>query len=152
MTNFLGPNKLSKRNIILLLVVIAFGALAWLYFPSDNEMTPASRGKSGPPIVQVKVPKLDATMQQGEQLFGANCASCHGKNAAGQDGVAPPLIHKIYEPNHHGDRAFYSAAMNGVRAHHWPFGDMPPVDGVSTNDLKQIVAYVRVLQRANGIQ
>lgn len=29
---------------------------------------------------------------QGEKLFAANCASCHGINAQGRDGVAPSLI------------------------------------------------------------
>jgi hypothetical protein len=43
------------------------------------------------------------------------------------------------------------AVKNGVRAHHWRFGDMPPVEGVSDEDATKIVAYVRELQRANGI-
>ncbi|WP_430540810.1 c-type cytochrome [Planktotalea arctica] len=24
-----------------------------------------------------------------------NCAACHGVNAVGQNGVAPPLVHKV---------------------------------------------------------
>ncbi len=63
----------------------------------------------------------------------------------------PPLVHKFYEPNHHGDMAFVLAAKNGVRAHHWKFGDMPPVKGVTQGDVLNIVAYVRALQRENGI-
>ena len=47
--------------------------------------------------------------------------------------------------------AFLLAAKQGVRAHHWPFGDMPPVPGVSEQDVGRIVAYVRTLQKANGI-
>jgi len=44
------------------------------------------------------------------------------------------------------------AARNGVRAHHWPFGNMPPVEQRLTDgELGAIVAYVRELQRANGI-
>jgi len=66
-------------------------------------------------------------------------------------GVAPPLVHKIYEPNHHGDMAFLMAARNGVRAHHWKFGNMPPVEGITDAEVITIVAYVRALQRANGI-
>jgi len=60
-------------------------------------------------------------------------------------------VHAIYEPGHHGDLAFKRAAMNGVRAHHWPFGNMPPVQGITRADIGAIVAYVRALQRANGI-
>ena len=48
--------------------------------------------------------------------------------------------------------AFVLAARNGVRAHHWPFGDMPPVGQPLTDgELAAIIAYVRELQRANGI-
>ncbi|HSM30420.1 MAG TPA: c-type cytochrome, partial [Woeseiaceae bacterium] len=66
--------------------------------------------------------------------------------------IAPPLIHRIYEPNHHGDQSFYLAAKQGVRSHHWPFGDMPPVESITDAEVGQIVAYVRTLQRANGIE
>ena len=43
------------------------------------------------------------------------------------------------------------AAALGVRGHHWRFGDMPPVEGLTRTDVAMIVAYVRELQRANGI-
>ena len=102
-------------------------------------------------ISRALVPELTAAAQQGRQLFNANCAQCHGRNAAGQNGVAPPLVHKIYEPNHHADISFRRAAKFGVRAHHWRFGNMPPIEGVKDDDVDKIVAYVRELQRANGI-
>ena len=87
----------------------------------------------------------------GKRAFDAKCASCHGANAAGQNGVAPPLVHKIYEPGHHSDEAFQRAAKSGVRAHHWQFGNMPPVSGLTRGDVQHIALYVRELQRANGI-
>lgn len=90
-------------------------------------------------------------VQKGEALFAANCARCHGEKAVGT-GNGPPLVHKIYEPNHHGDVAFQRAAANGVRAHHWQFGDMPKIEGVSPADVEQIIGYVRWLQRQAGIQ
>ena len=108
--------------------------------------------KQGAPIVDVAVPsKLSAEAQVGKRAFEAKCAECHGINAAGQNGVAPPLIHKIYEPAHHSDMAFVLAAKNGVRAHHWSFGNMPPVEGLTDADVKLIARYVRELQRKNGI-
>lgn len=109
-------------------------------------------GAIGKPLVDVEVPTLNTAEQLGETAFNANCASCHGVNAAGQYGVAPPLIHKIYEPNHHGDMAFVLAAKRGVRQHHWNFGSMPPVPNVAETEIASIVAYVRKLQRANGIR
>ena len=91
------------------------------------------------------------TLRAGSCGFEAKCAACHGVNAAGQDGVAPPLVHKVYEPSHHGDESFQRAASLGVRAHHWPFGNMPAVEGLTRGDVKMIIAYIRELQRANGI-
>lgn len=107
----------------------------------------------GAELVEVVLPKtLSGDASQGKVAYEAKCASCHGINAAGQDGVAPPLVHIIYEPSHHGDAAFHRAAELGVRAHHWPFGDMPPVKGLTTSDVTMIVSYIRALQQANGIQ
>lgn len=86
----------------------------------------------------------------GESAFNAVCAACHGANAAGSE-AGPPLVHRIYEPSHHGDYAFEMAVNNGVRAHHWKFGNMPPQPGLTKADVNTIIAYVRELQRANGI-
>ena len=94
----------------------------------------------------------DGAQQQqgGAQHFADNCARCHGAMADGTD-TGPPLVHRLYEPGHHADFAFQSAAKNGVIAHHWDFGDMPPVAGVSEAEVTQIIAYIRDLQREGGI-
>ena len=63
----------------------------------------------------------------GEKKFNASCSRCHGLHGKGTNN-GPPLVHKIYEPNHHGDFAFQRAAAQGVRAHHWKFGNMPKID------------------------
>jgi mono/diheme cytochrome c family protein len=94
---------------------------------------------------------VPAEFQVGETKFNANCAACHGAQAAGT-AQGPPLVHKIYEPNHHGDPAFQRAAASGVRAHHWEFGNMPKIESVTPDDVDQIVKYVRWLQRQAGIQ
>ncbi len=93
---------------------------------------------------------VPAELQKGEAAFKANCARCHGERGVGTS-QGPPLVHKIYEPNHHGDAAFQRAAANGVRAHHWQFGDMPKIDGATPDDVDQIITYVRWLQRQAGI-
>ena len=85
-----------------------------------------------------------------QRLFDANCAACHGIDGAGSS-QGPPLVHRIYEPSHHADMAFILAVRHGVRAHHWQFGNMPAIDGVSDSEIAQIVAYVRELQRAASI-
>jgi mono/diheme cytochrome c family protein len=106
---------------------------------------------SSQPIQTAVVSAAPAEFQAGETIFNANCAACHGKQAAGTD-HGPPLVHKVYEPNHHGDVAFQRAAAIGVKAHHWQFGDMPKIAAVTPQDVDQITKYVRWLQRQAGIQ
>ena len=90
-------------------------------------------------------------MAQGKTLFEQNCSVCHGP--AGDGTVqGPPLVDIIYEPNHHADAAFVLAARNGVRAHHWRFGDMPPLPAVTDSMVMEIVGYIRWLQRQVGIE
>ena len=109
--------------------------------------------EEGTPMVTVRLPDaLSAKARSGLESFEANCAACHGRNAAGQFGIAPPLVHAIYEPGHHGDESFQRAVALGAPAHHWGFGDMPPVEGLTRGDVDEIVAYIRELQRANGIE
>jgi len=92
-------------------------------------------------------------------LFKTPSPPCHGIDLMGNekgndkgDKKGPPLLHKIYEPSHHGDAAFQLAAKNGVVAHHWKFGDMAPVPGVTPDDVAHITAYVRAEQRKVGIR
>ncbi|WIY24079.1 c-type cytochrome [Parasedimentitalea psychrophila] len=110
-----------------------------------------SEAVAGGAIAAVQSPLIDGNAAIGKAIFDKACASCHGENAAGTNGLAPPLVHKIYEPSHHADEAFQRAAKLGVKSHHWPFGDMPPVQGLTRGDVTMVVAYIRTLQRANGI-
>ena len=117
----------------------------------------AGCGESAPPDVSTWPSEgarasaaLSDTARAGEELFNANCSACHGVNAAGTD-QGPTLIDRIYHPNHHSDFSFLNAVSRGVRQHHWGFGDMPPVPGVSPEDAAKIICYVRQVQRANGI-
>ena len=98
----------------------------------------------------VTIPEFSPKAEAGARLFAENCAVCHGTNATGTD-TGPPLLHKVYEPGHHPDRLFQRAVSHGVMSHHWQFGNMPPVPGLSRKDIAKIIAYVRELQRANGI-
>ena len=89
--------------------------------------------------------------ETGAQLFASRCAGCHGPNASGSD-KGPPLVHKIYEPGHHADAAFFRAVRQGVKSHHWSFGNMMPIPGLSDKQIGQIVMYVRNLQVEHGIK
>ena len=107
--------------------------------------TDPKRSPEGGPVA-----KATAEFSDGEQLFNNNCAGCHGVGAEGTD-RGPTFLSKIYEPGHHGDSAFRLAVKQGVRAHHWNFGNMPKIRGVSPDEVSQIISYVRWIQRENGI-
>lgn len=133
------------------LLLAGVGAGGWLYSQSGRQETLLTDGEAIAMVKKVRVPQLTGLQIEGKAHFEKNCAACHGTNAAGRQGTAPPLVHKIYEPNHHADFAFYMAASRGVRAHHWPFGDVPKIEDVSKSEVGKIIEYVRALQRANGI-
>ena len=141
----------STIAIAAILVAGGVGYAMWPAAPQTADSDTATTMEDGV-LADVLLPEsLSQNAQIGQLGFEAKCAACHGLNAAGQDGVAPPLVHIIYEPSHHGDEAFQRAAAMGVRGHHWPFGDMPPVEGVTRGDVTMIIAYIQELQRANGI-
>jgi mono/diheme cytochrome c family protein len=87
---------------------------------------------------------------KGKALFRQYCSSCHGRAASGSN-QGPSLIHNTYNSTHHADLAFHLAVKNGVRRHHWRFGDMPPLPEVSPESVGHIVAYVRGIQLRAGI-
>lgn len=135
-----------NKPLQLLAVILIMGAIVfWL------NQSPEPTKTAGTPMITVNVPNFSKEALAGEGLFKENCAACHGKNAAGNNSAGPPLVHKIYEPSHHGDIAFQFAVKNGVRTHHWKFGNMPPVEGLSEVNVLKIIKYVRALQRENGI-
>ena len=86
----------------------------------------------------------------GKVLYVESCAVCHGADLAGTD-TGPPFLVPTYAPNHHGDEAFQRAVIAGVQPHHWNFGPMVPVEGLSRDDVSKIVTYVRSVQEAEGI-
>ena len=95
-------------------------------------------------------PKMPYKYALGKQKYSKFCSKCHGEWGYGTD-QGPPFIHPFYKPSHHGDPAFYRAPLKGVRAHHWRFGNMPPVPGVTRKDLDSIIPFIRWLQRENGL-
>lgn len=128
------------RRLLVILVLGSASAAVWAQRISD---LPASS-------LGLKMPALLTNAVAGQKAFDANCASCHGRFGTGSD-KGPPLLHDIYNPGHHPDAAFFSAARSGVTQHHWRFGNMPPLPQVSNGQITEIVRYVRELQQANGI-
>lgn len=143
--------------IVAVLVTAAASSVWWMTTPPDRAVPIVNAAAHGagsaapaPEADSIIIPELSQIAMSGEIAFNDNCSACHGQNAAGTD-IGPPLIHKIYEPSHHGDMSFVLAANNGVTSHHWRFGNMPPVDGITEAKVRWITKYIRELQAANGI-
>jgi cytochrome c5 len=117
-------NKISKYSInFLLLVPLTTGTIK----AAEEIQIPFHLGK-------------------GQMLYEKYCSSCHGAELNGSD-KGPPLIHPFYKPSHHGDKSFYRAALQGARQHHWEFGDMPAVAGMTSKKMDSLVPYVRYYQQ-----
>ncbi len=89
---------------------------------------------------------LSQISRDGREAYKNFCLECHGSNAVGTKS-GPSLIH--YEEPQHGDQSFVRAIRSGVEAHHWDFGDMPAVSGITESEIAAVIQYVRLLQKAN---
>lgn len=117
---------------------------------SENDPNAQNSPESSPTILATEAQPVPSELEEGEAKFNNFCSRCHGPQGQGTNN-GPPLVHKIYEPNHHADMAFQRAAAIGVRAHHWKFGNMPKIEGVTPDDVTHIIGYIRWLQRQAGI-
>jgi mono/diheme cytochrome c family protein len=87
----------------------------------------------------------------GAGAYASSCASCHGGDLRGTGG-GPSLLSVVYEPGHHPDESFRSAIRNGVRPHHWNFGPMPRITGLSDAEIESIILFVRAEQAEHGFE
>lgn len=158
--NYGMPGMTAKfMTLVAVLIAGAVGVVWWASGVTDLTapvVSPAMHGEADAappsPADQVVVPELSPVALQGRQVFEENCSACHGTNAAGTD-QGPPLIHNLYRPGHHSDAAFGMAVANGVVAHHWRFGNMPPIPGgISEAKMRWVVKYIREMQVANGVR
>lgn len=100
---------------------------------------------------RVAIPADPDQLADGAGLYQASCAECHGTDLRGTD-QGPSHLSQVYEPNHHGDASFLLAVRQGSRGHHWNFGDMAPIEGLSDDDVAAITAYVRSVQEEQGFE
>lgn len=152
---------MGKTTIAVAGIAILTGAI-WLARSWSVDPVPSGLAQSraetevspeGAPLAEVIIPeRLSPEAEIGKRIFDAACVSCHGPDAGGRNDAGPPLVDRVYEPSHHADIAFTMAVRSGVRAHHWPFGNMPAVEEQLTDaEIGYLVRYVRELQQANGI-
>jgi mono/diheme cytochrome c family protein len=146
MTN--SPND-SRRTVLVSVAVgfVVLAVIALVAFGDESSPRDPMTGET-----EFDIPVQDPTLvADGAGLYQARCAVCHGSDLRGTD-FGPSHLSVVYQPGHHSDGSFAVAALAGVRAHHWNFGDMEPVPGLSETDLIEIVAYVREVQRVEGFE
>jgi cytochrome c len=101
--------------------------------------------------VNVTVGELSGRAEFGQKVFNGTCAACHGENGSGSQ-KGPPLIHDIYNPGHHSNQAIVNAIKHGVRAHHWPYGDMPAQEKIGFAETMAVIEFIREVQTQNGVE
>lgn len=87
----------------------------------------------------------------GAALYVQNCSRCHGVDLQGTD-RGPSQLSEVYKPDHHPDASYRAAIAEGVQAHHWPFGDMAPVEGLTADQVDAIIGYIRAQQDEHGFE
>ena len=131
----------TSHNSIKFLAIASATVIAAIIACSSEPPTPT-------PTTQ---PEPTTYSYSGEESFQNRCAVCHGQLADGT-ATGPPLVNRLYEIGHHPNFSFHNAVNKGVIAHHWNFGDMPPIPNVPPEEIDAIICHVRDLQRAEGIQ
>jgi putative heme-binding domain-containing protein len=76
----------------------------------------------------------------GKQLYAANCASCHGVDAAGQLG---PSLHGVVQRL--GGQGVFGIVRNGR-------GGMPPVSSINDARVWQVIGYLRTVGESGPME
>lgn len=110
---------------------------------------PASATGTAPPPPTSTAAAL--AVPGGAAAYQQYCAECHGFDLRGTD-KGPSQLSIIYEPNHHSDYAYRVAIREGTREHHWWFGDMPPVEGITDLEIEKVISFIRAEQQRLGFE
>lgn len=135
---------------------VVFVAMAWLSWPGTSDGDPADAVD----------PDNAELVALGEQIYGRECAACHGSNREGQanwrsrgpDGLlpAPPLDGSAHSW-HHPDRQLFDIVKNGPAAYGPPGyrSAMPAFgDKLSDREIAAVLSFVesRWPARARAMQ
>lgn len=142
--------RIARFSRLSVLGAAALAIAGILIACGEQAADPREYGGAAVDLTVITDIELSPGAAAGEAVFAGNCAACHGAGAAGTY-AGPTLVHRLYHPNHHSDGSIRVAATAGVRQHHWNFGDMPPVAGISPDQIEQVICYVREIQFANGV-
>jgi len=132
----------TMRRMAILLVVVALAAAACGGGGDDSggssETTAPSGGGSG-------------NAAAGETVFQGTCATCHGPDAKGIEGLGKGLHDNVFVATMNDDEfvAFIKLGRPASHPDNTTGVDMPPKGGnpaLSDDDLFDVVAFVRTLQ------
>lgn len=148
-----GRTANMKRFLAPAAIAVVVVAVVFIVFSSGSGGGSSADGAPRDPMTgktEFDIPAQDPQLvAEGEPLYQASCAACHGSDLLGT-AVGSPHLSVIYNPEHHGDGSFALAVVNGVKAHHFGFGDMPPISTVTEDNFVRILAYIRETQRTEG--
>ena len=119
--------------------------LGWAVVASVLVLAACGGGDDGEPATATD------RLAAGEEAYQANCALCHGEDLRGTE-QGPPFLSAIYLADHHPDASFVAAVEEGVQPHHWTFGPMPAIPSLGRDEIEAITAYVRSVQREEGVE
>lgn len=139
------PVAARRRGATLAVALLALGALAC--GGDDDDSATDLGSQADEPAAQGGT--VDLAL--GEQVYQGNCARCHGEDLRGTD-RGPSQLSIVYEPSHHTDQAYVAAITQGSAAHHWEFGDMPPVEGLDDDEIASVIGYIRSVQEAEDFE
>jgi len=155
------PKHIARLGLAVLTAAVLFLATAC---PGDDADPPESTPTpttAAPTTTTTATPTAEPTPTpppeprfsgtDGRSLYGQACSVCHGQALEGTN-AGPTFLNRVYAPGHHADISFMFAIERGVRAHHWNFGNMAPVEGLSQEQVLAIIAFIREQQRDAGIE
>jgi len=133
---------MSARSILLALTVFAFLVVGC----SSQTNAPATSGDAQ------KFSNLQGNANKGRTTFIGTCAACHGQEAKGVPGLGKDLIKSDFAKNLSDADfiLFLTKGRPGTDPLNTTKVDMPPRGGnpgLKDQDLADIVAYVRTLQK-----
>ena len=130
-----GAKVRASLRVAVTIMALVLG-LAACGSEATNETTPAADG---------------SRERDGATVYADACASCHGADLGGTD-KGPSMLSIVYEPNHHSDESFRRAIAVGSPEHHWTFGDMKPVEGLTAAEVTGVIEFVRSEQQRLGFE
>lgn len=141
-----------KRRLLILASLLFVGFLAYRWEVAHHPDY-VSRPHEGwhHQVVVAPFSRVPDRHRSGFDHFQEWCGRCHGDWGQGNNVHGPPLIHFYYRPSRLPDADIRKAITSGAPAHHWRFGDMPPVKGLPETAVPEIIGFVRWLQTQHGI-